>query len=72
MPTKCKFRCSSKTNNDNQSFDIRLEAVISGSPENDNFFKWTPSGSLIMQTINTDAAKQFEVGAEYYIDITPA
>lgn len=73
MPTKCKFQCTHKTENDkDKSFSLRLEAVTSGSVENDNFFKWTPAGTLLLNTINAEAAGQFEVGKEYYLDISPA
>jgi hypothetical protein len=46
--------------------------VVDGSAENKEFFKWTPSGSLTLSSINTAIADQLAVGAEYYIDISPA
>jgi diacylglycerol kinase family enzyme len=51
--------------------EVKLSAVIGGSPENDKFFKWTPSGSITIGTVNVEAAKQFEPGAEFYVDFTP-
>ncbi len=45
---------------------------VTGSPENESFYKWTPGGNIILSTINTEAAAQFEVGKEYYVDFTPA
>lgn len=51
---------------------IKLSPVTGGSPENESFFKWTPSGSIEMGTINTDAAKAFEVGKSFYVDFTTA
>ena len=50
--------------------NVVLSPVTSGSPENEQFFKWTPSGRLEMGTINPDAIKQFEPGKEFYIDFT--
>jgi hypothetical protein len=42
------------------------------SHENTKFWNASPSGSLMLGTVNLDAAKQFELGKEYYIDFTPA
>jgi hypothetical protein len=68
---RTKFKVNSKTELA-WGFAIDLSAVHGGSPENDSFFKFTPSASMTLQTINADAAASFIVGAEYYIDITPA
>lgn len=51
---------------------IELKPVLGGSEENEKFYKYTPSGSIILSTINEEASKQFEVGKEYYIDFTSA
>jgi hypothetical protein len=66
------------TNKDNGSTDpaykgseINLSAVYSGSPENEAFFKMTPGGNITLVTVNPEAAKQFVVGTEMYIDFTP-
>ncbi len=40
--------------------------------ENKRFFASTPSGSVEFGTINADAAAQFDLGAEFYVDFTPA
>lgn len=64
---RCKMRCDS-----NKDGHIALFPVTDGSEENKRFFKYTPSGSLQFSTVNADAAKQLEVGQEYYVDITPA
>lgn len=68
---RAKFKCTSKEPM-NEGFALRLEAVISGSLENESFFRWTPSGQLLLATVNPQAAEQIQVGQEYYIDITPA
>ena len=67
MITRLKFNCYSKT----QEGQVTLGAVYSGSEENKQFFKWTPSGNLVFGTINEDALAMFEPGKEYYLDITP-
>lgn len=65
-----KFLGDGKTKQVN-AYDIALYAVTAnGSKENQEFFTNTPTGSLIFNTVNESAAKQFEVGKEYYIDFT--
>ena len=49
---------------------ITLNAVTSGSPENETFYKWTPSGNIVLETINPAAAEQFVPGKEFYVDFT--
>jgi hypothetical protein len=49
---------------------ISLLPVVCGSEENEAFFRYTPSGKIEMQTLNEEAAKQFEVGKNYYVDFT--
>lgn len=52
---------------------VTLSPVFGGendSEENKQFFKWTPSGKVELGTLNFDAAKQFEIGKEYYIDFS--
>jgi hypothetical protein len=49
---------------------IILSPVVSGSDENKSFYKWTPSGKIELGIVNPEAAAQFIVGSEYYIDFT--
>ena len=51
---------------------IRMTAVMSGSEENKEFFKWTPSAHIELATVNPEAGKAFELGKEYYVDFTKA
>ncbi len=71
VTVRSKFRCDSKEKS-NDGYHLHFSVVTTGSSENDIFFKWTPSGQLSMGTINEVAAEQFEVGKEYYLDLTPA
>jgi len=64
---RCKFRCVKK-----DGIGLGFEVVTTGSPENESFFKWKPSGRLEFYVVNAAVAKQFELGKEYYLDITPA
>lgn len=51
---------------------VRLEAVTSGSPENESFFRWTPAGTIDLQIVNLAALDQFTEGQEVFVDFTPA
>ncbi len=51
---------------------IHLSAVTSGSDENKQFFRWTPSGSIQIGTLNRSAWEQFPLGREVYVDFTDA
>lgn len=72
MSTRCKFVCISKTirgagEQEQKSFEFT--PVTGGSDENKSFWKWTPSGKLEFSCLNPDV--EFEVGKEYYLDLTP-
>jgi hypothetical protein len=67
---RCKFVCT-----EHREFKYGAEIlhgykfspVTSGSKENEQFFKWTPSGSLEFGTVQAQA---FEIGKEYYLDLS--
>lgn len=67
---RAKFQCVKKE----LPGGIKLSAVYSEDPEHENkkFWDATPSGNLEMWVTNRDAADFFELGAEYYLDFTPA
>lgn len=67
---RCKFSCKEVIQHD--TYRIVLEAVYSGSPENREFFKYTPSGHITMDVVTSAAARQFKVGHDYYVDFTDA
>lgn len=71
MSVRAKFKVVEKAITETGEV-IKMQPVVGGNPENDSFFKWTPYGEIRMGTINPDAASQFEVGKEYYIDFTKA
>jgi hypothetical protein len=72
MGVRAKFKCVGVEDNADNGKNIRMEAVVDGSPENKEFFRWTPSGSLMLGCVNPAANEQFVAGQEYFIDITPA
>lgn len=51
---------------------VKLSAVADGSEDNKKFFRYTPSGNISIGILNPEAWKGFELGAEYYVDFTPA
>ena len=66
-----KFRCLSVQPQADGS-QIKLQAVTGGSAENDQFFKYTPNGSIDMGVVNPDAAEYFESSAEYIVTFEKA
>lgn len=72
---RCKFVCVNKDiicDGYSTGHKIGMLPVTHGSEENERFFHYTPYGGLVFGTINDEAAKQFEIGKEYYIDISQA
>lgn len=81
MTVRAKFYVGEKVTRANhphpQATNEPMETVVlypvnGDTEENKNFFKWTPSGKIEIGILNPEAAKQFEIGKEYYIDFTPA
>lgn len=78
MTVRAKFKVTSTTQRehwDSQKghiHEIELSPVINGSPENEAFYAATPHGAIKLQTVNHEAAQQFELGAEYYVDFSKA
>lgn len=69
---RAKFKCEGIIPDKDANARVILRAVTNGSPENDTFFKWTPSGVLDFHLLAASTASMFEVNKEYYLDITPA
>ena len=66
------FEASSTPNEEYINSQVKLRAVhANGSEENDNFNKWTPSGSLELSITNPAAKDFFVPGKFYYLDLTP-
>ena len=68
---RAKFRCDEKTQRIG-GYNVFMTPVAHGSPENESFFKWAPYGKLEIGVVSDEVVNQFEVGKEYYIDITKA
>lgn len=75
MSTRAKFYCNSITKSlhwdgtKRNLFTTNFNPVMSTSDENKSFFAATPTGKLELGQFLEDA---FEVGKEYYIDISLA
>jgi hypothetical protein len=78
MAVRAKFKVTSITRREHwdkskgEIQSIELNPVTNGSPENASFYAATPGGSIKLDTINGDAAAQFTLGGEFYVDFTPA
>ncbi len=73
MSVRTKMNCQmTEVTPDGEGGSVTLYPVTSGSPENDQFYKWTPGGSLKLSMINKRAFDQFVIGRSYYVDISPA
>jgi len=72
MTTRCKFKCDSVTQHQNNQRSVVFFPVYSDVEvsENKKFWQYTPSGKFEMGYINENV--NFEVGKEYYLDITEA
>lgn len=75
MSIRAKMKVESKIHGmpgNPEGWHLVLRPVVGdGSPENAEFYKYTPGGQLNLSTINDAVAAQIEVGQEAYIDITP-
>lgn len=69
---RAKFKVVSITEAEGGMKTVQLQPVINGSPENEKFFKWTPSGSIQIGTLNPEASAQFAPGDQFYVDFTKA
>ena len=77
MSVRAKFKADSITlqkYGDEVLKTAKLTPVYSNDPtsENAQFYKWTPTGSIDLGTLNPKAADYFEIGKEYYVDFTLA
>lgn len=70
MATRAKFVVTNKEDTIASGSTVKLSAVTSGSAENEDFYKYTPSGQITLSTINEKAASEFKVGSFYYVDFT--
>ncbi len=69
---RAKFRCNSVTDTGSQ-VQASLNAVADdGTPENERYHKYTPSGALTITIDNPDLGDFFVPQGFYYLDFSPA
>lgn len=51
---------------------VKMHAVYSGSEENKEWSKYTPSAAFSMTISNTAAQGKLSLGTEFYVDFTAA
>ena len=71
MHVRAKFRVTEKTQT-MAGCAVKAEPVVGGTPENEQFYKYTPSGEIKLSLVADATADQFVVGKDYYVDFSPA
>lgn len=77
MSVRAKFKVVSITATEGYSGkgpmkSVKLHPVTYGSDENEKFYAATPCGQIEIGILSEDAAKQFEVGKQYFVDFSAA
>jgi len=68
---RCKVVCSAKIPSP-EGIYLCFSPVISGSKENEEYFKYTPGGTIAFNLVRKETAEKFELGKEYYVDFCSA
>lgn len=58
--------------NDRKIGTVKLFPVTGGSEENKRFYEATPGGEITLSTVNSAVLDSLPLGAEVYVDFTPA
>ena len=66
---RAKFECVS-VNDFGELKRATLSAVTTGNPEDQDFHKYTPCGSLEIDISKEGAADYFKPGKKYYLDFS--
>ena len=88
VQTRAKFVCNSitetlgsKLSADGKTYEVCKMKTVKAAPvygngdpehENTKFWAASPGGTFELNVVNPEAVKAFEVGKQFYIDITPA
>lgn len=79
MSVRAKFKVQSITQSAHWDrskggslYTVQLNPVTSGSDENKRFFEATPGGEIKLSVVSEEVGKRFPIGAEFYVDFTPA
>ena len=73
IPTEvvCKFKCD-KISLTTNGTEVTLSPVVSGSIENQEFFNFTPYGTMVFGSTNALVGSVFMPGGEYFVNIKKA
>lgn len=69
--TKAKFQVRSTQQDMYGGHSVNLTVVQGGSPENDQFFKATPQGELVLSGITAEVAATMAPGQYVYVTVEP-
>lgn len=77
MTVRAKFKVTSITksagwNGVKEIHTVKLTVVNGTNEENAAFFAATPAGSIDLSVVKQEVGDQFPIGAEFYVDFTPA
>lgn len=77
MSVRAKFKVQSITrqagwNGNKEVHTVKLSPVTGGSDENQKFYAATPGGQIELSVVTAEVGRQFDIGAEFYVDFTPA
>ena len=72
MLVRSKMKCRSVTYSAGGYCEVELLPVMTGSPENDRYFKATPGGTLKLCGVKSEIGDLFKPDREYYIDVEDA
>jgi hypothetical protein len=67
---RAKFTVFSETHYSYGSVNYKLNPVTTGSPENEEFFRTTPAGTIEVNIKEGTTPARLKLGADYYIDFT--
>lgn len=71
MTVRAKFKVTDFVRS-TSGYSVTLYPVVTGSAENEQLYRYTPAGHILLTTINEEAARQFEVGKQFYVDFASA
>lgn len=68
---RSKFKCTTKTQFEHGTFEVKFSPVYGDSPENKRFWEATPNGEIRYTGLKKEVADLYDVGKTYYFDSTP-
>jgi acylphosphatase len=68
---RCKFVTGYVTNHEDGTVSVTASAVTADTPENAEYWKYTPAGFLSLPGVTARVAEVLTPGKVFYLDITP-